>query len=148
MDSDSPKIGRPSKYKEEYCKQAEKICLLGATDEFLADYFEVNVSTLNEWKVRHPEFREAIKKGKDDADLKVAESLYYRACGYSHKEEKVFNNQGEIVTHETTKHYAPDPTALIFWLKNRQPKQWRDKQELDVNAKVSSADSWSDDVDS
>lgn len=144
MDSDSPKVGRPSKYKEEYCKQAEKICLLGATDEFLADYFEVNVSTLSEWKVKHPEFREAIKKGKDDADLKVAESLYHRACGYSHKEEKVFNNQGEIVTHETTKHYAPDPTALIFWLKNRQPKQWRDKQELDVNAKVSSADSWSD----
>jgi hypothetical protein len=144
MDSDSPKVGRPSKYKEEYCKQAEKICLLGATDEFLADYFEVNVSTLSEWKVKHPEFREAIKKGKDDADLKVAESLYNRACGYSHKEEKVFNNQGEIVTHETTKHYAPDPTALIFWLKNRQPKQWRDKQELDVNAKVSSADSWSD----
>ncbi len=148
MDSDSPKVGRPTKYKEEYCKQAEKICLLGATDEFLADYFEVNVSTLNEWKVKHPEFREAIKKGKDDADLKVAESLYHRACGYSHKEEKVFNNQGEIVTHETTKHYAPDPTALIFWLKNRQPKQWRDKQELDVNAQVSSADSWSDEDDS
>lgn len=148
MDSDSPKVGRPSKYKEEYCKQAEKICLLGATDEFLADYFEVAVSTLQKWKLDFPKFSDAIKKGKQDADLKVAESLYNRACGYSHKEEKVFNNQGEIVTHETIKHYAPDPTALIFWLKNRQPKVWRDRQEIDMNAKVSSADSWSDDVDS
>jgi len=147
--SDSPKkTGRPTKYKEEYCKQAEKICLLGATDDFLADYFEVDVSTISNWKVDHPQFLESIKRGKQEADLKVAESLYNRAVGYSHPEQKVFNNQGEIVTHDTVKHYAPDPTALIFWLKNRQPKQWRDKQEIDMNAKVSSADSWATDDDS
>lgn len=123
--------GRPTKYKEEFAKQAEKICLLGATDEFLADYFDVEVSTLNNWKKAHPEFLESLKKGKADADLKVAESLFGRAVGYSHPEEKVFNNQGEILTHNTVKHYAPDPTAAIFWLKNRQPKQWRDKQDID-----------------
>lgn len=137
--------GRPTKYKEEYARQAEKICILGATDEFLADYFDVDVSTIGNWKNKHDDFLEAIKKGKVEADLRVANSLYHRAVGYSHDEEKVFNNQGEIVTHKTTKHYAPDPTALIFWLKNRQPKEWRDKQELDVNAQISSADSWADD---
>jgi len=137
--------GQPTKYKEEYCKQAEKICKLGATDEFLADYFDVCVATLNNWKSSHPEFLASIKKGKIEADLKVAESLYQRAIGYSHPEVKVFNNQGEIVTHDVVKHYAPDPTALIFWLKNRQPKEWRDKQELDVNQRVSSADDWSSD---
>ena len=138
------KGGRPTKYKKEYNKQAEKICVLGATDEFLADYFEVDVSTIGNWKNNHPSFLESIKKGKIEADLKVADSLYNRAIGYSHPEQKVFNNQGEILTHDTTKHYAPDPTALIFWLKNRQPKQWRDKQELDVNATVSSADDWAE----
>lgn len=137
--------GRPTKYKEEYARQAEKICILGATDEFLADYFDVDVSTIGNWKNKHNEFLEAIKRGKVEADLKVANSLYHRAVGYSHDEEKVFNNQGEIVTHKTTKHYAPDPTALIFWLKNRQPKEWRDKQEIDLNASVSSADSWAED---
>ncbi|AUR97437.1 hypothetical protein NVP1239O_01, partial [Vibrio phage 1.239.O._10N.261.52.F6] len=123
--------GRPTKYKEEFAKQAEKICLLGATDDFLADYFEVDVSTINKWKLAHKEFYESIKRGKSDADLKVAESLYGRAVGYSHPEEKIFNNQGEIVRADTVKHYAPDPTAAIFWLKNRQPKQWRDKQDID-----------------
>lgn len=123
--------GRPTKYKKEFAKQAEKICLLGATDEFLADYFEVAVSTIHKWKLDHEEFSDSIKRGKAEADLKVAESLYGRATGYSHPEEKVFNNQGEILTHNTVKHYAPDPTAAIFWLKNRQPKQWRDKQEVD-----------------
>jgi hypothetical protein len=124
--------GQPTKYKEKYAKQAEKICLLGATDEFLADYFEVAVATIYNWKSSHPEFLEAIKKGKERADLEVAESLFQRAKGYSHPEEKVFNNQGEIITHQTTKHYAPDPTAAIFWLKNRQPKQWRDKQTQEI----------------
>ena len=136
--------GRPTKYKEEFAKQAEKICLLGATDEFLADYFDVEVSTLNNWKKAHPEFLESLKKGKSDADLKVAESLFGRAVGYSHLEEKVFNNQGEILTHNTVKHYAPDPTAAIFWLKNRQPKQWRDKQEVSNTIKVEAIDDFDD----
>ena len=26
---------------------------------------------------------------------------------------------------------VPDTTAIIFWLKNRQPEYWRDKQEVD-----------------
>lgn len=126
--------GRPTKYKPEYSEQAGKICLLGATDEFLADYFNVDVSTIGNWKNAHPEFLEAIKKGKQKADLQVAESLFHRAKGYEHPEVKVFNNQGEIVTHEVTKHYAPDPTAAIFWLKNRQPREWRDKQEVEMDA--------------
>tara|TARA_R110002012_G_scaffold217304_1_gene388507 strand:+ start:331 stop:777 length:447 start_codon:yes stop_codon:yes gene_type:complete len=132
MAKELTKNGRPSKYKKEYAKQAEKICLLGATDEFLANYFEVDVSTISNWKNAHSDFLEAIKRGKHEADQKVAESLFGRAVGYSHMEEKVFNNQGEILTHNTTKHYAPDPTAAIFWLKNRQPNQWRDKTETKV----------------
>jgi hypothetical protein len=31
--------GRPTKYKEEYNEQAYKLCLLGATDKELADFF-------------------------------------------------------------------------------------------------------------
>ena len=132
MADEKAKVGRPTKYKKEYAKQAEKICLLGATDEFLADYFEVDVSTIGVWKNKHSEFQEAIKRGKAEADLKVAESLYHRACGYSHPEVKTATHEGMITDmKEFTKHYAPDPTAAIFWLKNRQPKQWRDKQEID-----------------
>jgi hypothetical protein len=28
-----------------------------------------------------------------------------------------------------TERYPPDTAAAIFWLKNRQPKHWRDKVE-------------------
>lgn len=125
------KPGQPTKYKKEFAKQAEKICLLGATDEFLADYFEVCIATISNWKNAHPEFLEAIKRGKQEADLKVAESLYHRALGYSHKETKIATFEGKITDMvDVEKHYAPDPTSIIFWLKNRQPKVWRDKQEV------------------
>lgn len=29
-----------------------------------------------------------------------------------------------------TKHYPPDTTACIFWLKNQKPKEWHDRTEL------------------
>ena len=125
--------GRPTKYKEEYCEQAKKLTLLGATDKQLADFFNVAESTIYVWKLEHEEFSEALKLGKDEADDRVEESLYRRAIGYSHPEEKVFNNGGEIITHEVMKHYPPDSTSLIFWLKNRRKDEWRDSHKHELS---------------
>lgn len=121
--------GRPTKYKKEYDDQAYKLCLLGSTDKELASFFEVSESTINNWKHEHKGFLESIKRGKSLADANVAERLYKRAMGYEHKEDKIFNNNGEPLVVGTTKYYAPDTTAAIFWLKNRQPELWRDKPE-------------------
>ncbi len=129
------KVGRPTKYSEDYCRQAKEFCLLGATDEQLARFLEVSVDTIYEWKKVYPKFSEAIKVGKDVADAKVAKSLYERACGYSHKQDKIFSNNGEPMIVETTKHYPPDATSMIFWLKNRQKANWRDKQDYEVTGK-------------
>lgn len=126
-----------TKYKNEYAEQSYKLCLLGATDKDLADFFEVCVATINNWKHDFPDFLESIKRGKKVADANVAESLYNRACGYSHAEEKVFCNDGAIISHEVVKHYPPETAAGIFWLKNRDPQKWRDKQEVDLNADLS-----------
>lgn len=132
--------GRPTKYKTEFAEQARKLCILGATDKQLADFFEVSESTINKWKLEFSDFSESLKMGKLIADAEVADKLYQRATGYSHPEVKVFNNQGEIITHECVKHYAPDPTAAIFWLKNRQSDRWRDKQHVEANVSVNKAD--------
>lgn len=125
------KGGRPTKYKEEYNEQAEKLCKLGATDQELADFFEVDVSTINNWKIDFPQFFESIKKGKILADSNVAERLYQRALGFEHDSEEIKVTDGEVVRVPIRKIYPPDPTAAIFWLKNRRPKEWRDKQEIE-----------------
>lgn len=138
MEDKKNKGGAPTKYREEYDEQVFKLCLLGATDVQLADFFNVCEDTIHNWKKKKPKFFESIKQGKADADANVANSLYNRALGYSHNEEKVFCQDGRIITHETKKHYPPDATSAIFWLKNRQPSEWRDKQEqsIDVNVKT------------
>lgn len=124
--------GRPTKYKEEYAEQAYKLCLLGHTDAELAEFFEVEESTINNWKLAHPDFLESIKRGKSIADGEVAESLYKRAMGYKHDDVDIKVIDGQIVMTPLTKYYPPDTAALIFWLKNRQKKKWRDKIETGV----------------
>ena len=129
-DTEKRSVGRPSLYKEEYAEQARKYCLLGATDKELAALFEVNEDTIYEWKNVHSEFSDSIKKGKDQADANVADRLYQRAMGYEHDEVDIRVVDHAIVQTPIRKIYAPDPTAAIFWLKNRQVAKWRDKTEV------------------
>lgn len=128
--------GRPTKYKSEYAKQAGKLCLLGATNVELADFFEVTISTIHQWRVTHEEFSSALKENKEVADRRVEEALYHRALGYTHDQDDIRVVEGEIVITETKKHYPPDSTSMIFWLKNRQPDKWRDKQEIEQTSNV------------
>lgn len=123
--------GRPTKYQEQYAEQAYKLCLLGAVDKELADFFEVSESTLNLWKLNHIGFSESIKRGKGLADANVASKLYHRATGYEHPDTDIKMYEGGIIETQIIKHYPPDTTAAIFWLKNRRPKEWRDKQEVE-----------------
>jgi hypothetical protein len=124
-------VGRPSKYRDEFAEQGRKLCLLGATDEELADFFEVHPDTITEWKNVHAEFSVSIKRGKRQADADVADRLFQRAMGYEHDDVHVSNYQGDVTLTPVRKVYAPDTTAGIFWLKNRQSKQWREKQEVE-----------------
>lgn len=129
-------MARPSKYKPEYAEQAAKLCKLGATDAVLADFFGVAVSTINLWKVQHPEFSESIKLPKAESDERVEQSLYMRAMGYEHDEVDIRVVAGELVTTPIRKFYPPDTTAAIFWLKNRKPAEWRDKVEQEHSGTV------------
>lgn len=124
------KGGRPSSYRPEYARQAEKLCELGATDAQLANFFGVTEQTINNWKTDHPEFFESLKGAKIKADAVIEKALFQRANGYSYPDVHVSNYQGEVTLTPITKHYPPDPTSMIFWLKNRQPSRWRDRQEL------------------
>jgi hypothetical protein len=134
--------GRPTTYKEEYNEQVTKLCRLGATDKEIADFFNVNEDTIHEWKKVHPEFSESIKAGKMFADANVAQRLYERAMGFEHDSEEikvvsVGNNGGsEVERVQIRKVYPPDSTAAIFWLKNRRPKEWRDKQEIEQTSTI------------
>ena len=131
------KGGRPTKYKAEYCQLARNYSLMGATDVEMAKFFNITRQTLDGWKIKHPEFFASIKEGKEQADCEIASKLYHKAMGYSHPDTKFATHEGKITDREEyTKHHAPDTTALIFWLKNRQPDKWREKKEVEVSGSM------------
>lgn len=125
--------GRPSAYRAEFVEQAYKLCLLGATTDDLARFFNVDPATVDRWIAKHDEFRGSLKAGREEADAKVSQRLYMRALGYSHEAVKIVADAKSGAEHIVpyTEHYPPDTTACIFWLKNRRPDRWRDKQDLE-----------------
>jgi hypothetical protein len=125
--------GRPTKYKPEYAEQARKLCALGATNAQLADFFDVAISTVSLWMVQYKDFSDAVKVPKAEADQMVEQSLYRRAMGYEHDEVDIRVVNGEVVQTPVRKYYPPDSTAMIFWLKNRKPGDWRDKVEMQTD---------------
>lgn len=137
----TPSVGRPTEYKQEYAAQAEKLCMLGATDSEIAEFFDVSVRTIHRWKHDYDEFCHSIKSGKEKADERVERSLYQKAVGYDFVEEqaikiKVEQHREEVEVVEITKHAPADTTAAIFWLKNRRKDDWRDKQEVEHKGQV------------
>jgi hypothetical protein len=135
-----PVMGRPTAYRAEYAEQAYKLCLLGATDAKMADFFGVSEQTINAWKLAHADFLESITRGKDGADAEIAAALFHRAKGYSHPEVDIKVVAAEIVQTPLTKHYPPDTQAASLWLRNRQPALWRDKQEVEHSGAIGIAD--------
>lgn len=130
-------MARPSKYRPEFAAQALKLCRLGATDKELADFFQIAEATLNNWKQDHPAFLESLKEGKGLADAEVADKLFKRATGYEHKAVKISASpDGREHVTEYIERYPPDTTAAIFWLKNRRPDVWRDKQDIQHSGSV------------
>ena len=119
----------------------------GLTDEQIAENIGIHVGTLYDWKNRFAEFSEALKKGKEVIDRQVENALLKRALGYEYtettKEAVQDPSSGEVrmqVTKKVTKQVAPDTTAQIFWLKNRKPDKWRDKQAYEDTSELDKLD--------
>jgi len=128
-------MARPTDYRESYVDGAKKLAKLGATDEEIADFFNISTRTLYRWKNTHEEFCQALKAGKEEADNRVERSLYQRAIGYERDAVKIFMPAGkdDPVYAPYKEAVTADTTAAIFWLKNRRSDEWRDKNETTMN---------------
>lgn len=117
------------------------------TDEQIAKNIGISRSTLNEWKKKYSDISDTLKRGKEVIDRQVENALLKRALGYRYDE--VTKELGEVRDKETgefvqqmvevkrvTKEVQPDVTAQIFWLKNRKPNDWRDKQQVEHSGDI------------
>ena len=117
----------------------------GLNDEQIAKNMGINVATLYKYKNLYGNINEALKRGKEVIDIEVENALLNKAMGFkvtvkkSYKVKDVEYDNGrkvkeseriEIVDEE--QYIPPDTTAQIFWLKNRKPAEWRDKQNVEI----------------
>lgn len=103
----------------------------GLTNEQIAYNMGCSRSTLQNWMKQEPIIDDAVRQGKEVVDIEVENALLKRALGYEYTEE-VATPGGDVV--EVKRHKEPDVTAAIFWLKNRKPNTWRNKEAADVEA--------------
>ena len=116
----------------------------GLTDEQIAeDKIGINRTTLYDWKKKYPNIANSLKRGKEVIDIQVENALLKRALGYSYNEvtrERIRDPKtGEAsleITKTVKKEVVPDTTAQIFWLKNRKPKEWRDRKETEISGGI------------
>lgn len=133
--------GRPSVYNAEvYPRASREMAAEGKTLAEIAKAFGVHPFTLYTWRQENPDLDAAIKQGNRLADDRVEEALYARAVGYEHPDVHVSNFQGAITLTPIVKRYAPDATSMIFWLKNRRPREWRDRIEISAEVELKMGD--------
>lgn len=122
----------------------------GFTSRQMGEVFGVSFKTVEKWLIDHPEFKAAVRSGRDEFDsCKVENALLKIALGYEYQEKSVktvtvrgVDSEGSTIrvpakeTTVTTKQYAPNAKAIAFWLTNRQPDRW--KLTSTVNAEITS----------
>ena len=116
--------GQPTLYKPEYCELAHNYCLLGATNEVLAGFFDVAPRTVDNWIATHSDFADAVYRGRAVADAVVVRALFERCKGFSHQVTRTTLYRGEERKVTNTVEYPPDTQACIFWLRNRRRQGW------------------------
>jgi len=110
-------------------EKVKRLALAGHTEKFIIQFFDIPPSTWNNWKKAHPLFAERLKEWKNKSDEEVVQALRGRAVGMKITEQKV-NKDGDII--EVEKELPPDVGACSKWLSARQPKEWANKQTVEV----------------
>jgi transposase-like protein len=144
-------MARPSLYETEW---KEKLVVIqgwardGLTNEQISHNMGISATTLYDWQNKYPEFSEALKKGKEVVDREVENALLDNAKGYYYTEEQAIkvksswyvdgkkHEKEEVNVVEVRRFKPSDTTAQIFWLKNRKPSEWRDKQDVDIQGNI------------
>jgi len=141
-------MGKETKFKEDYIRMAEVACVEGGfTDQKLAALFDVCRATISNWKKDYPEFKAALKRGKDVFDTEVIEKAFFKRCtGFAYNETtkepvewtnpKTGQQESKMmVTKRVRKMVVPDAKGCMDWLTNRAPDRWRKSKHVEITGR-------------
>ncbi len=130
------------KYSEELTEKICKHLKKGNTITTTCGAVGIAKSTFYEWVEKKSDFSDAIKKAMAIPDQKVENALYKSAImGHRYKEKEykgvaVGEKVKMILVKTVRKFIPPNVTAQIFYLKNRQPDEWKDRHNFDLNGNL------------
>lgn len=136
-DPNIKRVGRYSDYSPEHLEAAKEAIEAGATNKETAQYLGIHECTFYAWKKRYPEFDKATTRAKKIANQRVEARAFELAVGTTIKKQVVVktrdaagNEKSEVV--DLIEEIPPNERSISFWLRNRDPKRWRDKVDVDV----------------
>jgi hypothetical protein len=134
-------------YLPSHSKDVYRLCLLGASQSQIAEFFDVGPQIIDKWAKLHPAFGSALRRGRMEADAKVAYSMFKRATGQVRLRKKKFATHEGVITDEKDyiEELAPDVSAAKFWLERRMPEQWKGSQDVNLQGDLSVHRDLSDD---
>lgn len=129
------KQGRPTLFSQKMVRQARNLVMMGYTHKKVAEFLEVDISSIYHWKTINKDFSDAMNTGRDEYDSKVVRSLYETAIGYNYVEkkkevEKTEDGKTRTKITRTKKHVAPNVGAIKTWLYNRRPGEFKPEAAL------------------
>lgn len=129
---------RTTKYDPSFCDRAREFASAGMVDTEIAQALSIGRSTLDKYKLEYPEFKAAITEGKQRPNQLVASAVFRNAFGFEYEEQEYARNEkGRLVLVKKTVKFNPgNPTDRKFFLINRDPTHWRDKQDHEHNVAV------------
>ena len=97
----------------------------------VASKMGITVQTLRKWKKKYPEIAEAINETKEVLDYKIENALVKKALGYTTTDVRTLisppdkDGNRKIRVEKIEREIPPDTTAIMAWLNNRKPDQWK-----------------------
>jgi DNA-binding CsgD family transcriptional regulator len=135
---------RPSKFETHVIPRFAEIQQWmeeGLTNDQMCDKLDIAPATWYEYVNKHPMFSDLITWGRSVTNTRVENSLLRAATGYEYEEIKTIieedkNGKKRTRIEKVKRHMPPNPTAMVFWLKNRAPNEWNDRREIIIDTKA------------
>jgi len=128
------RTGNRTAYKPEFVELVEKRASEGYLNFEIAKSLGVSPAGFSKYLKVYPELKEALDRGRQIPTAKIERALYKRALGYEAEDvEAYIDSDNRLIKARKLKRHIPgDVGAMTFWLKNKKPKVWADKKQLEL----------------
>ena len=119
-------------------QRAEQYAKDGYLDKQIAEILGVSVYTFSHWSKKYPQLGQALKRGREVANIELKQAMLKTASGYDVEETEttvILDKNQQPKGYRKTKrkrHIPPNTTMQIFLAKNRMPDEFRDVNRQDV----------------